>query len=73
MTHLMWWKGKNYNQEYSIQQGSHSDTKEKKASDKQKLREFCTTKPALPTNATGTSLDRKYKKNDYKNKHKTIR
>ena len=29
--------------------------------DKQKLREFSNTKPALPTNTKGTSLDRKEK------------
>jgi len=42
-------KGKNYNQEYSAYQDSHSDLMEKSKSfpDKQKLRELNTTKPAL--------------------------
>ena len=39
---------KNYNQDYSTWQGSHSKLMEKlKAFRKQKLREFSTTKPAL--------------------------
>ena len=29
MIHLKWWKGKTYNQEYSTQQGSPSDSTEK--------------------------------------------
>ena len=42
------WKGKTYNQDYSTQQGSHSDSREIKTfTDKQKLREFNTTKPVL--------------------------
>ena len=41
-------KEKTYNSDYCTQQRSHSDMKEKsKALDKQKLREFSTTKPAL--------------------------
>ena len=28
-TYLKWWKGKTYNQGYSTQQGSHSDSTEK--------------------------------------------
>ena len=28
-TYLKWWKGKPYNKDYSIQQGSHSDLMEK--------------------------------------------
>ena len=28
-TYLKWWKGKTYNQHYSTQQGSHSDSMEK--------------------------------------------
>ena len=34
----------------------------KSFTDKQKLREFSTTKPASPTNAKGSSLDRKHRK-----------
>ena len=41
-------KGKKLQPRYCTQQGSHSDFMEKsKALDKQKLREFSTTKPAL--------------------------
>ena len=41
-------KGKTYNQDYYTRQGSHLDDGEIKSfTDKQKLREFSTTKPAL--------------------------
>ena len=56
-------KGKKINEDYSTQQGSHSDSTEIKTfKDKQKLREFSTTKPAFTTNAKGTSLGRKHKR-----------
>ena len=43
-----WWEGRRYNQEYSTHQVCHSDLKVKsKALQRQKLREFSTTKPAL--------------------------
>ena len=46
----------------------------KSLTDKQKLREFSTTKPALKTNAEGTSLSGKHeKKRTYENKPKTIK
>ena len=45
---LKWWKGRTYNQEYSTQQDSFKfDGEIKNFSDKQKLREFSTTKSAL--------------------------
>ena len=49
MIYLKWWKGRIDNQEYSAHQHSLSDlTRELKSfTDKQKLREFSTTKPAL--------------------------
>ena len=48
MIHLKWWKGRTYNKEYFTQQDSPSDLMEIKSyPDKQKLREFITTKPAL--------------------------
>ena len=51
MKYFKWWKGRNYNQEYSTQQDTHLDLMEKwkafQTRDKQKLREFSTTKPAL--------------------------
>ena len=56
-------KGKKINEDYSTQQGSHSDSTEIKTfKDKQKLREFSTTKPAFTTNAKGTSLSGKHKR-----------
>ena len=47
--------GKIYNQDYGTQQGSHSkiDGEIKSFSDKQKLREFSTTKPALQQRLKG--------------------
>ena len=45
--YLKWWKGKTYNQNYSAKQGSHSDLNEKNFTDKQKITEFSTTRPAL--------------------------
>ena len=51
MTYLKWWKGGICNQEYSDQQGSHSDLiekfKKKNFTDQQELGEFSITKPAL--------------------------
>ena len=48
MIDLKWWKGRTYNQEYSTQQDSFRfDGEIKSFSDKQKLREFSSTKPAL--------------------------
>ena len=48
MIYLKWWKGRTYNQEYSSQQDSFRfDGEINSFSDKQRLREFSTTKPAL--------------------------
>ena len=48
MIYLKWWKWRTYNQEYSTQQDPPSDLMEKSSfPDKQKLREFSITKPAL--------------------------
>ena len=48
MIYLKWWKRRTYNQEYSSQQDSFRfDGEIKSFSDKQRLREFSTTKPAL--------------------------
>ena len=51
MLYLMWWKEKNSNQDYSAQQGSHLDLKEKSKASQlqklQKLREFSTIKLTL--------------------------
>jgi len=48
MIYLKLWKGGTYGQEYSNQQDSFRfDGEIKTFSDKQKLREFSTTKPAL--------------------------
>ena len=45
MIYLQWWKGRTYNQDYSTQQGFDGEIKT--FTDKQKLRENTTTKPAL--------------------------
>ena len=49
MIYSKWWKARNYNQEYSTQQNSHSDFNGeiKSFPHMQKLREFSITKPAL--------------------------
>ena len=49
MIYFKWWKGRTYNQDDSTRQGSHSrfDGEIKSFTDKQKLREFSTMKPAL--------------------------
>ena len=48
MKYLKWWKKINYNQEYSTQQLSFRvDGEIKSFTDKQKLGEFSTNKPAL--------------------------
>ena len=48
MIYLKWWKGRLYNKEYSTQWSSSPELTEKsKVLDKQKLREFNTTRLAL--------------------------
>ena len=60
---MIYWKGRNYNQESSTQQDSfRSDGEIKGFPDKQKLREFKHHQTSFTTNAKGTSLDRKHKR-----------
>ena len=77
MTYLKWWKGRNYNQEYSTQQDSpfRSDGEIKSFPDKQKLREFKHHQTSCTANAKGTSLGRKQKrrKRPTEGKPKTIK
>ena len=47
MIYLKSWKGRTYNLEHSTQKDSHSDLMEKYFPDKQKLRKFSITKPAV--------------------------
>ena len=55
-------KGKTYNQDYSTQQGSHSDLTEKSKVYRQaKVKRIQHNQTSFTTNANGTSLERKYK------------
>ena len=47
MLYLKWWKGRNYNQEYPARLSFRFDVEIKSFTDKQKLRKFSTTIPAL--------------------------
>ena len=58
--YLKWWKGRNYNQEHSTQQDSHSDLMEKsKAFPTSKFKRIQHYEPSFKMNAKGTSLGRK--------------
>ena len=62
-TYLKWWKRKTYNQDYSTQQGSHSDsTEELKPLQKGKAKRIQHHQTSFTTNAKGTSLGRKHKR-----------
>ena len=68
-------KGKTYNQDYSTQQGSHSDLMEKsKALQTSKTKRIQHHQTSFTTNAKGISLGRNHEKEKtYKNKTKTIK
>ena len=70
--YLKWWKRKTYNQDYSTQQGSHSDSKEKPKALQAKAERIQHHQTSSPTNAKGYSLDRKHKKM-YKLEPQTIK
>ena len=76
MIYLKWWKERNYNQEYSTQQDSHSVLMEKsKAFQTSKSQENSANQTRFTTNAKGTSPGRKHKrrKRSTDNKSKTIK
>ena len=76
MIYLKWWKGRNYNQEYSTQQDSHSDVREKsKAFQTSKFKRIQHHETSFKMNAKGTSLGRKQEKEKtYRKKNtKTIK
>ena len=76
MIYFKWWKERNYNQEYSTQQDSHSVLMEKsKAFQTSKSQENSANQTRFTTNAKGTSPGRKHKrrKRPTENKSKTIK
>ena len=75
MIYSKWWKGRNYNQEYSMQKDSHSDFTEKSKALETKVQRIQHHQTSFTINAKGTSLSRKHKRRERstKNKSKTIK
>ena len=76
MIHLKWWKGRNYNQEYSTQQDSPTDMMEKsKDFQTAKVKIIQHHQTSFKTNAKGNFLGKKCKrrKRPTENKQKTIK
>ena len=76
MIYFKWWMERNYNQEYSTQQDSHSVLMEKsKAFQTSKSQENSANQTRFTTNAKGTSPGRKNKRRKIptENKSKTIK
>ena len=74
--YLKWWKGRNYKQEYSTQQDSHSDlTENQKLYRQAKVKRIQYHQTSFTANAKGISLGRKHKrrKRPTQNKPKTIK
>ena len=59
---VQWWKRKTYNQDYSNQQGSHSDMKKKWKALQTKAERIQHHPTSSSTNAKGSSLNRKHRK-----------
>ena len=67
-------KGEIYHQDYSIQQGSHSNSRiNQKLYREAKIKRIQHHQTSSSTNAKGTSLDRKQKEKAYKNKSETVK
>ena len=74
MIFLKYWNGKIYNQDYLARISFKFEGEIKNFSNKQKLREFSTTKPALQQMLKGLySQEIQGKKKFYKNKPQTIK